>query len=487
MSSEKVSMVAYCDGSCKPNPGYSGYGIYAYTFNNKEVRSAFKHPVHSKFKYTQIGFEVDQGKAVNVLEVYEIVEAIIGDNFTNNYAELLAFKKVLELANQDQRIKDLTIFTDSSYVCNSINTDINNWLLNDWRRVDGKEIIHKDVWLLIIEEVQKFRSQGGILQTKWIKGHDDHVGNVYSDIFSTIASNASYLLRDDGYDRNTIVNIYNKKSLFSDYKKSYDFKDIIYRFRDVFFSSNNVDDRTYCFLYNADKEDENIGTKTTESIFGINIGYVPEIINRIKAYHRSVPRFNHQPCNIKIGKFKNPLYLKLFHEIEVRFLLVQNKNKASFNLVRDNTPFVYDVAQYAPLIMNVSEMFDNICQIETSNSDNKFIIDITDKLYNKNKLILSNKDNIIELDNEINAVIKEVYPQDNVLLQKLKLIIGTDLPDYLTLKRIEDDVRKVSLICYMDTLSSTMTVLFNFQFDNRNLLVTNIANKFVVKTIVKGK
>jgi hypothetical protein len=214
---------------------------------------------------------------------------------------------------------------------------------------------------------------------------------------------------------------------------------------------------------------------------------VPEVINKIKAYHRTVPRFNHQPCNIKIGKFKNPLYLKLFHEIEVRFLLVQNKNKASFNLVRDNTPFVYDVAQYAPLIMNVSEMFDNICQIETTNSDNKFIIDITDKLYNKNKLILSNKDNIIKFDKEINDVIKEVYPQDNVLLQKLKLIIGTDLPDYLTLKRIEDDVRKVSLICYMDTLSSTMTVLFNFQFDNRNLLVTNIANKFVIKTVVKGK
>jgi len=487
MPLEKVSMVAYCDGSCKPNPGYSGYGVYAYTHDNKERKTPIKHPVNSKFKYTQIGLEVEKGKAVNVIDVYEIAEAIIGDNFTNNHAELLAFKKVLELANKDDRINNLLIYTDSSYVSNSINSDINNWISNNWKRIDGKEIIHKEIWLTIIEEITKFKEKGGTFQAKWIKGHDDHVGNDYSDLFSNIASNASYLLKDDGYERGSIVTIYNKVSPFTQYKNSYEFKDIIYNFKDLFFSSNNIDDRTYCFLYNADKEDENIGTKTTESIFGVNIGYVPEVINKIKAHHRSIPRFNHQPCNIKISKFKNPIYLKLFHEIETRFLLVQNKNKASFNLVRDNTPFVYDVAHYAPLIMNISEMFDNICYIDSTNSNDKFTIDVTDRFYNKNKLILTNKDSIIEFDKEVNEIIKKAYPNDNIMLQKLKLIVGKDLPDYLTLKEIEKDIKRVNLICYIDVVSSTMTILFNFEFNNRNLLVTNIANKFVIKTLVKGK
>jgi ribonuclease HI len=487
MSSEKLSMVAYCDGSCKPNPGYSGYGVYAYTYDDKSVKNPIKHPVHEKFKYTNIGFEEEKGKIVNVVDVYEVIDAIIGENFTNNHAELLAYKRVLKIANSDDRINNLLIYTDSTYVCNSINTDINNWILNGWKRVDGKEIIHKEIWLSIIDEVNKFRAKGGTLQTKWIKGHDNNIGNAYSDLFSNIASNASYLLRNDNHERGSIVTIYDKKSPFSAYKNSYKFKDIIYNFKDVFFSSDNIDDKTYCFLYNASKKEEDIGVRTTESIFAINIGYVPEIINKIKAYHRSIPRFNHQPCNIKISKFKNPLYLKLFHEVDIRYLLVQDGNKPSFTLVRDHTPFVYDVARYAPLIMNVSEMFNDIFYISSSDIENKIIIDVTDKFYNKNKLILTNKDDSIEFDEEVNSIIKKLYPNDNVLLQKLKLIIGVDMPDYLTLKSMEREVKKVNLICYLDIPSSTMTILFNFELSNRNLLITNIANKFVIKTLLKGK
>lgn len=60
---------------------------------------------------------------------------------TNNRAELYAIVKALELADSDKNIK---VYTDSRYACDSINKYMKNWLVNGWKLSNGKGVKNKD-------------------------------------------------------------------------------------------------------------------------------------------------------------------------------------------------------------------------------------------------------------------------------------------------------------------------------------------------------
>ena len=73
MSDQKL-LVAYVDGSTRPNPGFSGYGIFGYTLIPSKRPNKTKHPIKPKLNFTSTG--IKEEKDSDPYETVDIIEYI---------------------------------------------------------------------------------------------------------------------------------------------------------------------------------------------------------------------------------------------------------------------------------------------------------------------------------------------------------------------------------------------------------------------------
>ena len=132
----------FTDGACSGNPGQGGWGaILIYNGIEKEISG-----------YCELT--------------------------TNNRMELLAVIEALRLIKENC---DLSIYSDSAYVCNAFNQNwIENWQQNNWRNSAKKEVLNKDLWLELLE-LLKCHSYQFIK----VKGHADNEYNNRCDKLAT--------------------------------------------------------------------------------------------------------------------------------------------------------------------------------------------------------------------------------------------------------------------------------------------------------------
>lgn len=128
----------YTDGACSGNPGKGGWGaVLVYGKTEKEL----------------CGGEAET---------------------TNNRMELTAVIKALEALKEPCEV---TLTTDSKYVCDAINQGwLQSWILKGWRKADKKPVLNVDLWqqllpLLDLHEVTFV----------WVKGHNGHKYNERCD------------------------------------------------------------------------------------------------------------------------------------------------------------------------------------------------------------------------------------------------------------------------------------------------------------------
>ncbi|MDZ4758115.1 MAG: ribonuclease HI [Bacteroidota bacterium] len=145
----------YTDGACSGNPGPGGYGaILTFKEKRKELSGGFKLT-------------------------------------TNNRMELLACIVALEqLKNEGTEV---TIWSDSKYVCDAINK---GWLL-DWinKRFKGKK--NPDLWVQFYSLYTKHK-----VKMQWIKGHAGHPMNERCDELAVAASRGGNLQTDRFFEEN---------------------------------------------------------------------------------------------------------------------------------------------------------------------------------------------------------------------------------------------------------------------------------------------
>lgn len=128
----------YTDGACSGNPGPGGWGtILIYNGHEKEMSG--------------------------------------GDaQTTNNRMELTAVIKGLSALKEPCQV---TITTDSKYVCDAINQGwLNKWIANNWRKADKKPVLNIDLWEQLLTLLQKHKTT-----FVWVKGHNDHPQNERCD------------------------------------------------------------------------------------------------------------------------------------------------------------------------------------------------------------------------------------------------------------------------------------------------------------------
>lgn len=131
-------VLIYTDGACSGNPGPGGWGaILVYNGNKKEL----------------------SGSNINT---------------TNNRMELTA---VIEALKALKEPCDVTLTTDSKYVCDAINKEwVYSWKNNNWRKADKKPALNVDLW----EELLSLLDTHNV-EFIWVKGHNGHKYNERCD------------------------------------------------------------------------------------------------------------------------------------------------------------------------------------------------------------------------------------------------------------------------------------------------------------------
>ena len=133
-----MTIKIYTDGACSGNPGIGGWGVVILIDNNNPV-------------FLNGGMQ----------------------NTTNNQMELQATIQALKYFNKP---KSLTLYTDSKYVKDGIQTWIIKWKQNGWKTSTKKPVKNKDLWAELDKQIQRHT-----INWKWIKGHSENIYNEEAD------------------------------------------------------------------------------------------------------------------------------------------------------------------------------------------------------------------------------------------------------------------------------------------------------------------
>lgn len=140
----KKKVTIYTDGACSGNPGPGGWGaVLLYQDQKKELS----------------GFE--PGTTNNRMELTAVIEAI------------RALKAPCELS----------IHTDSAYVCNAFqNGWLDNWSMNGWKTAAKRPVENQDLWRTLLGALQPHD-----YRFVKVKGHSDNPLNNRCDELARIA------------------------------------------------------------------------------------------------------------------------------------------------------------------------------------------------------------------------------------------------------------------------------------------------------------
>lgn len=149
-SSSNRMIIAYTDGSCLGNPGKGGWGV------------------------------------ILLVEEKEFIFSGSDKETTNNRMELLAAIVALEKSNElnPMQNEQITIHSDSQYVCNGISVWMSGWRRKNWKTTNGTAVKNQDLW----KQLDKYKGNR-IVICKWVKGHSTDEMNNRVDLIARSEAN----------------------------------------------------------------------------------------------------------------------------------------------------------------------------------------------------------------------------------------------------------------------------------------------------------
>ncbi len=140
----------YTDGACSGNPGPGGYGVVALL----DEKPIWTHEEHC-------------------------------EETTNNREELKAVIYAIEqVLDNNIKLDEVVIYSDSSYVVNTCNTWVFGWAANGWKNSKKEEVKNKDLVQILYNYLNTdfLHCQ---LSIKHIKGHNGTIGNEIADALAS--------------------------------------------------------------------------------------------------------------------------------------------------------------------------------------------------------------------------------------------------------------------------------------------------------------
>ncbi len=156
--SDRPEVTIYTDGGAQGNPGPGGYGaVMLHNQHRKELSGGFRLT-------------------------------------TNNRMELMAVISALEKL---KTACDVTLYTDSRYVADSINLGwAKRWRANGWRKNKTEKALNPDLWERLLDLLEQHR-----VRVLWVKGHAGNAENERCDELSVAAARQANLPADEVYER----------------------------------------------------------------------------------------------------------------------------------------------------------------------------------------------------------------------------------------------------------------------------------------------
>lgn len=137
------TILAFCDGACKNNPGKGGFGT------------------------------------VIILPTGEQTDIYGGeDHTTNNRMELMGAIAALTHSPPELPIQ---IWTDSGYVKDGITQWLTGWKARGWKKSDKSPVLNQELWQQLDQACQNRD-----ISWHWLKGHAGHEGNEYADTLANL-------------------------------------------------------------------------------------------------------------------------------------------------------------------------------------------------------------------------------------------------------------------------------------------------------------
>lgn len=140
-------LALFSDGACRGNPGPGAWGFVAQTADSK------------------ILCEGSGYKAETTNNQMELAGAIEGIN------------EVMRVSGMPARMLTVTLYTDSKYVVDGLNSWVDGWKRRGWKKADNKAPENLELW----QNLDQLKSTLGNLNLKWVKGHAGHPQNEYCD------------------------------------------------------------------------------------------------------------------------------------------------------------------------------------------------------------------------------------------------------------------------------------------------------------------
>jgi ribonuclease HI len=135
------NVTIYTDGACSGNPGPGGWGAL--------LQTMYQGAPHTR--------ELCGGEP----------------NTTNNRMELLG---AIEALNALKRPCEVTLYTDSTYVKQGIESWLASWKRKGWRTAANKPVKNQDLWQALDEACKRHE-----VAWRWVKGHAGNEGNERAD------------------------------------------------------------------------------------------------------------------------------------------------------------------------------------------------------------------------------------------------------------------------------------------------------------------
>ncbi len=135
----------FTDGACRNNPGPGGWGAI--------------------LRYGTVEKEISGGCA----------------STTNNQMEMTAVIEALKCLKEPCSV---TVYSDSSYVCNGINKGwAKGWKANNWKKSNKEPAKNVDLWEVLLDLTEQHD-----VKFIWVKGHNGHTENERCDRLATSAA-----------------------------------------------------------------------------------------------------------------------------------------------------------------------------------------------------------------------------------------------------------------------------------------------------------
>ena len=468
------ALFAYTDGSCRPNPGYSGYGIHI-VIGEEDKKGKV---IADKFKLTDKGYvNKNNLKAFPAKKLYNVdkVIEVFGYNKksnTNNRAEVEAiielYKYLPKLKLKYEELDEILILTDSTYALNIVNKILENKL------IINEDTANKD----LIEELEA-QIKVCLFKTKLrkVEGHSNDLGNDRADMLAFMGQNKNA-------KNPNVIKDQKVKEEDKDFWNSIEpDKDIFFGKSLFYFFNDNV--KTY-YMFNY-KEDSDIGKKLSSVQYVLIKKQEPDKdINLLIDKVKEVFKADRTPFLIYLSTLKDKKLYKDFIRYGDDFLkvdIIKNYREPYITLKTITGQEIIREIYPQLLSKKVSENFDILEDVFShyiKQTDEFKIKDITDLIYTKVEKGKKKKQTVTI----INPDFKNDKYKIKVPIDKKNFIFvypKYDLPPRNTLKRFEKIEPKIVLL-YREFPNLIEYFTITDFGDTKILTVNFYANKTIKKT-----